>query len=114
MLLGPVQRHEGEGASVGMVRRILVAIAMLLPGVPALAEEIQGRVTAVAGGDAITVADAGRGRHEVRLAHIRAPFPWQPFADRSPQNLGACCSTRRCVSPAPGANAVARSSARHG
>jgi endonuclease YncB( thermonuclease family) len=85
----PVQRHEGEGDSVGMVRRIVVAIAMLLPGVPALAEEILGRVAAVAGGDAITVVDAGRARHEVRLAHIRAPLPGQPFADRSRQNLGA-------------------------
>ena len=56
---------------------------------PALGEQISGRVVGVADGDTITVLDAAKTQHKVRLAGIDALEKAQAFGERSKQNLSA-------------------------
>jgi micrococcal nuclease len=53
------------------------------------AETLTGRVVGVADGDTITVLDANRQQHKIRLSGIDAPEKSQPFGDRSKQSLSA-------------------------
>jgi endonuclease YncB( thermonuclease family) len=55
----------------------------------AFAYEFTGRVVGIADGDTITVLDAGKVQHKVRLAGIDAPEKKQPFGQRSKENLSA-------------------------
>ena len=51
------------------------------------AETITGRVVGVADGDTITVLDADKVQHKIRLAGIDAPEKKQAFGQRSKQSL---------------------------
>jgi endonuclease YncB( thermonuclease family) len=66
--------------------RALAALLLLL-AVGAHAETLLGRVVGVADGDTITVLDADRQQHKIRLQGIDAPEKAQPFGERSKQNL---------------------------
>lgn len=59
----------------------------LLCGTPAAADTLAGRVVAVADGDTITVLDAAKVQHKIRLMAIDAPEKKQPFGNRSKQHL---------------------------
>jgi endonuclease YncB( thermonuclease family) len=61
------------------------------------AETLTGRVVGVADGDTITVLDANRQQHKIRLAGIDAPEKAQPFGDRSKQNLSALVFDKQVV-----------------
>lgn len=56
-------------------------------GVSVHAETLTGRVVAIADGDTITVLDAARVQHKIRLAGIDAPEKGQPFGQVCKQNL---------------------------
>ena len=51
------------------------------------AETLTGRVVGVADGDTITVLDADKRQHKIRLQGIDAPEKAQPFGQRSKENL---------------------------
>lgn len=51
------------------------------------AATIDGRVVGVADGDTVTVLDADKVRHKIRLSGIDAPEKKQPFGQRSKQSL---------------------------
>jgi endonuclease YncB( thermonuclease family) len=51
------------------------------------ADTLTGRVVGVADGDTITVLDADRQQHKIRLGGIDAPEKAQPFGQRSKENL---------------------------
>lgn len=74
-----------------MRRRVLplavVALSLCIATLVAQTQVLRGRVVAVADGDTITVLDASRVQHHVRLNGIDAPETAQPFAARSKQNL---------------------------
>ena len=53
------------------------------------AETVTGRVVGVADGDTITVLDADKVQHKIRLAGIDAPEKKQPFGNRSKESLSA-------------------------
>jgi endonuclease YncB( thermonuclease family) len=63
---------------------ILLALACT-----AHAETITGRVVGVADGDTITVLDADKVQHKIRLADIDAPEKKQAFGNRSKESLSA-------------------------
>jgi endonuclease YncB( thermonuclease family) len=65
----------------------LVALATAAHGAPA--NELEGHVVGVSDGDSITVLDAERTQHKVRLASIDAPERGQPFGDASKRSLSA-------------------------
>lgn len=56
---------------------------------PTRANVIRGYVVSIADGDTITVLDASRQQHKIRLAGIDAPEKKQAFGERSRQNLAA-------------------------
>jgi endonuclease YncB( thermonuclease family) len=64
----------------------LAAVLFLLT-VPALAEQITGRVVGIADGDTLTVLDASRHQTKIRLAEIDAPEMHQPYGSRAKQAL---------------------------
>jgi endonuclease YncB( thermonuclease family) len=51
------------------------------------AEMLNGRVVGVADGDTVTVLDASRQQHKIRLMGIDAPEKKMPFGNRSKQSL---------------------------
>ncbi len=68
-------------------KRILLALALCLSAGLTVALTIEGRVVGVADGDTVTVLDAGKVQHKVRLTGIDASEKAQPFGQRSKQNL---------------------------
>ena len=68
------------------ILRSLLIVSLLLVGT-AHAETLLGRVVGVADGDTITVLDADRQQHKIRLQAIDAPEKAQPFGQRSKENL---------------------------
>ena len=68
------------------ILRSLLVLSVLLVSV-AHADTLTGRVVGVADGDTITVLDADRQQHKIRLGGIDAPEKAQPFGERSKQSL---------------------------
>jgi len=53
-----------------------------------IADEIRGKVVSIADGDTITVLDADKHQHKIRLEGIDAPEKKQAFGTKSRQKLG--------------------------
>jgi len=68
---------------------LLVAIILVSPFAPhaSFARTIEGKVIKVADGDTITVLDANKEQHRIRLAGIDAPEKRQPFGNASRKML---------------------------
>lgn len=64
-----------------------VALFTALASRGAVADTLTGRVVGVADGDTITVLDANRRQHKIRLGGIDAPEKAQPYGQRSKENL---------------------------
>jgi endonuclease YncB( thermonuclease family) len=67
--------------------RCLVLVALLLQAGQILAATIEGRVVGVSDGDTITVLDAAKTQHKIRLAGIDAPESKQAFGQASKKQL---------------------------
>jgi len=67
--------------------RSVLATLLLALACNANAETITCRVVGVADGDTITVLDARKVQHKIRLAGIDAPEKKQPFGNRSKESL---------------------------
>ena len=68
-------------------KRLLTIGAFALVSCSAIAGTLSGRVVAISNGDAITVLDARKKEHKVRIAGINAPQKAQPYGDRSRKHL---------------------------
>lgn len=68
------------------MRKALVSLLLTL-ACAAHAETVTGRVLGVADGDTITVLDADKVQHKIRLAGIDAPKRKQAFGNRSKESL---------------------------
>lgn len=64
---------------------LLMATAMTI----AQAETLDGEVVAISDGDTLTVLDASKKQHRVRIAAIDAPEKRQAFGNRSQQSLAS-------------------------
>ena len=64
-----------------------VALLLFMALGAAHADTLTGRVVGVTDGDTITVLDANRQQHKIRLGGIDAPEKAQPFGQRSKENL---------------------------
>jgi endonuclease YncB( thermonuclease family) len=69
-----------------MMSKALVCLLLAL-ACAAHAETVTGRVVGVADGDTITVLDADKVQHKIRLAGIDAPEKKQAFGNRSKESL---------------------------
>lgn len=69
------------------VKGIRIALLLLL-SYPAFAD-VTGVVVGVADGDTVTVLDAAKTQHKVRVAGIDAPEKAQPFGQRAKQRMSA-------------------------
>lgn len=76
-----------------MIRAMLAGCLFALAAA-AQGGELRGRVVAVADGDTLTILDASRQQHRIRLAEIDAPEKRQPFGQRSKQSLSDLCYGR--------------------
>lgn len=65
----------------------IIAILVLALACAVHAETVTGRVVGVADGDTITVLDADKVQHKIRLAGIDAPEKKQAFGNRSKESL---------------------------
>jgi endonuclease YncB( thermonuclease family) len=66
----------------------------------ASAEVISGKVVAVASGDALTILDAAKKRHRIRLADIDAPERGQEFGAQARQSLIELCFRKQAAADA--------------
>lgn len=79
-------------------------LALLLLASPAHAETISGQVVAVIDGDTLTLRDAAKKRHRIRLAYIDAPERGQPFYVRSAKSLAALCFRKPATAQTQGSD----------
>jgi endonuclease YncB( thermonuclease family) len=72
-----------------MLRRAVVGAIFLVATTATAQTTLTGRVVAIADGDSITVLDASKTQHRIRIAGIDAPERGQPGAQRSKESLAA-------------------------
>lgn len=78
------------------MRAVLFFVVTLL-ALHSQAELISGRVIHVADGDTVTVLDAGKVQHKIRLAGIDAPEKSQAYGERSRESLAALVANRTVI-----------------
>jgi endonuclease YncB( thermonuclease family) len=67
---------------------IVLALALVtVLAMPAGAVELHGRIVRVADGDTVTIVDAAKRQHRIRIVGIDAPKRRQAFGDRFRQRL---------------------------
>jgi endonuclease YncB( thermonuclease family) len=79
------------------IRWILLAVSLTVAAGVVRAEQwiVAGRVVGVSDGDTITVLDAGKTQHVVRLGGIDAPERKQPFGSAAKEVLSSAVFDRR-------------------
>ena len=66
---------------------VLIAIALALTTSTVCAETLTGRVVSIADGDTLTLLDANKTQHKIRLAGIDSPEKSQPFGQVCKKSL---------------------------
>lgn len=79
--------REAQLVQDRMKKSLTVWFFSALLALPAPAAMIQGRVVGISDGDTVTVLDANKVEHKIRLAGIDAPEKSQPFGSQSKQHL---------------------------
>jgi endonuclease YncB( thermonuclease family) len=84
----------GEDAAIAP-KSFCIALLLSLVAATAHAAELFGTVVAVADGDTVTLLDASRQQHRIRLSGIDAPERRQAYGERSKQHLAAIVFQKR-------------------
>ena len=71
------------------MRKMIVAALLLMGAACGLAEELAGRIVRVSDGDTVTVLDAGKTQHKIRLLDIDAPESSQAYGQKSKDLLAS-------------------------
>ena len=79
--------HATRTALPRLLSTLLYAGLLLVAGNAACAETFLGRVVGISDGDTVTVLDADKTQHKIRLAGIDAPERKMPFGQRSKEHL---------------------------
>jgi endonuclease YncB( thermonuclease family) len=72
-------------------------LAITLFASTACAETLTGRIVGISDGDTVTLLDANRRQHKIRLQGIDAPEKRQPFGNESRQHLAGLVFSRQVV-----------------
>jgi endonuclease YncB( thermonuclease family) len=80
-----------------IVRRLAAAVLLAAVSWACAAVQLTGRVVGVHDGDTITVLDADRTQHKIRLTGIDAPESKQAFGSRSKQHLSSLVYNRQVM-----------------
>jgi endonuclease YncB( thermonuclease family) len=78
-----------------------LALFTTLAATPALAKHWRGTVVGVADGDTLTLLDASKATHRIRLDGIDAPERRQAYGQRARQSLAALTHGREAVADCP-------------
>ena len=78
-----------------------VAVAFIASTSPAIAAEIDGMIVGVADGDTVTLLDANKTQHRIRLDGIDAPERAQPHGQRAQQSLASLAHGRGARADCP-------------
>ena len=81
----PFRRASDRGSEISS--RFFWATLIALAACNASAATIMGRVVGVADGDTVTVLDADKTQHKIRVAGIDAPEKRQPFGQRAKTSM---------------------------
>jgi endonuclease YncB( thermonuclease family) len=91
----PVAVEMGRPARFRFPAVLSLCLALLAAAPPP--QELRGRVVGVADGDTITVLDADKRQHRIRLNGIDAPETGQPFSTVSKSHLSSLVFNREVV-----------------
>jgi endonuclease YncB( thermonuclease family) len=69
------------------VKKVIFGTLLFLAATLATADELRGVVVGIADGDTLTILDASKQQHRIRINGIDAPEKRQAFGERSKQNL---------------------------
>ena len=86
-----------------MTLKVLVAAIFCLTAVAAANAQtaLTGRVVAISDGDTLTLLDASKVQHRIRMEGIDAPESGQPFGNRSKQSLSDLAFNREARASCP-------------
>lgn len=79
------------------MRLIAAPLLLLLISANVHADEIRGKVVSIADGDTITVLDAEKVQHKIRLEGIDAPEKGQAFGTKSKEKLSELVGEKEVV-----------------
>lgn len=80
---------------------VVVAVLALNASQPAIGAELDGTIVGVADGDTVTLLDASRTQHRIRLDGIDAPERKQPYGQRARQSLADLAHGRAARADCP-------------
>jgi len=80
---------------------IVAAVIALIAPAAATAVELDGTIVGVADGDTITLLDASKAQHRIRLDGIDAPERAQPYGQRARQSLAELVHGRSARADCP-------------
>jgi endonuclease YncB( thermonuclease family) len=81
--------------------RLAIAAFVLISAHGATAAPLTGRIVAIADGDTVTLLDAGKRQHKLRLSGIDAPERRQPFGNRSREHLAGLVFGKQIIADCP-------------
>src|SRR5690606_8991079 len=100
---GISSRTYGYTNSNLVTARLLACVFLALATLPstAAAETLRGTVVSVADGDTLTLLDASKRQHKIRLSGIDAPERKQAFGTRSRQHLADLTFRKQVTADCP-------------
>lgn len=86
----PIMRKDqikSQSVCLSIIRHLATPFLILFLVASAHAEELRGKVISIADGDTLTILDASKGKHKIRLHGIDAPAHNQAFGSKAKQAL---------------------------
>jgi len=96
-----LRSHNDRKGRVNMLWRFITIGLLSLAIQVASADTLTGVVVGVADGDTVTLLDAQKQQHKIRLAGIDAPEKVQAFGSKSTANLGRLAFNKNAVADCP-------------
>jgi endonuclease YncB( thermonuclease family) len=93
--------RNANGLVVAPLLRLVSVLLLISPCIAASAQTITGHVVGISDGDTLTILDATRTQHRIRLDGIDAPEAHQAFGQRSRQSLAELAHRQQATADCP-------------